>query len=201
VVPARKAPRLLTYQIDLTARIIALLAFAGTVVVAFTHWAVRQRHLSPFGPWPRLVRKVSDPLLRPVERRLLAVGGNPQDGPLWLSGAVVVAGLFLITGVRWLLGSAQLLAGMRGATPASWVLLLVSGATSLMMAAIFARVIGSWLGLGRGSPWMKPAYRLTDWLIQPIRRRLPAYGPIDFSPFVAYLGLLLVRSLLPAVIP
>lgn len=139
-------------------------------------------------------------MLRPVEKRLLSAGGNPHDGPLWLTGAVAVAGLVLITGVRWLLGSAQLLAGMRGAGVAAWIYLLVSGTASLVMAAILARVIGSWLGMGRYSPWMKPAYFLSDWIVEPIRRRLPALGPLDLSPFVAYLVLLILRSVLPALI-
>jgi YggT family protein len=146
------------------------------------------------------VRRLSDPLLRPVEKRLLSAGGNPQDGPLWLTGAVVVAGLILITGVRWLLGSAHLLASMRGAGATAWVDLLISGATSLVMAAILARVIGSWLGQGRYSTWLKPAYFLTDWIVEPIRRRLPGFGPLDLSPFVAYLVLLLLRSVLQSLI-
>ena len=135
-----------------------------------------------------------------MEKRLLSAGGNPQDGPLWLTGAVLVAGVLLITGVRWLLGAADLLAGMRGAGPTSWLLLLVSGASSLIMAAILARVIGSWLGMGRYSTWMKPAYFLSDWIVEPIRRRLPGFGPLDLSPFVAYLVLLALRSVLPALI-
>jgi YggT family protein len=198
VVPARKAPRLLTSQIDLVARIIALSAFAGALVVVATHWAVRRRFLNPFAWWPNLVRRLSDPMLRPVEKRLLAAGGNPEDGPLWLTGAVVVGGLLLISGVRWLLGSVHLLVGMRGAGPGSWLHLLVSGSTSLVMAAILARVIGSWLGMGRYSTWMKPAYFLSDWIVEPIRRRLPPFGPLDFGPIVAYLILLVLQGMLPA---
>lgn len=165
-----------------------------------THWAVRRRYLTPSAWWPVLVRRVSDPLLKPVEKRLLAAGGNPQDGPLWMTGAVAIAGLALITGVRWAIGSVHLVAGMRGAGPAAWTGLLISGTTSLLIAAILARIIGSWLGMGRYSNWMKPAYFLSDWIIEPIRRRLPPFGPIDFSPFVAYLGLILLRGLLLSVI-
>lgn len=165
-----------------------------------THWAVRQRYLTPFAWWPRLVRKISDPLLRPVEKRLVSAGGNPQDGPLWLTGAVVLAGLALITGVRWLLGSAHLLADMRGAGLGAWLHLLLSGAIALVMTAIFVRVIGSWLGMGRYSRWMKPAYFLSDWIVEPIRRRLPPFGPLDLSPILAYLVLLLVRSVLPTLL-
>jgi uncharacterized protein YggT (Ycf19 family) len=64
------------------------------------------------------------------------------------------------------------------------------------MAAIIVRVIGSWLGAGRHTKWMRPAFLLTDWIIQPIARRLPNLGMIDLSPFAAYLVLMLIRALL-----
>ena len=35
---------------------------------------------------------------------------------------------------------------------------------------------------------------LTDWIIEPIRRILPPFGMIDFSPLVAWLVLTLVRG-------
>ena len=35
---------------------------------------------------------------------------------------------------------------------------------------------------------------LTDWIIEPIRRILPPFGMIDFSPVVAWLALSIVRS-------
>jgi len=41
---------------------------------------------------------------------------------------------------------------------------------------------------------MRPFYLLTDWLIDPIRRILPPFGIIDFSPMVAWLVLYVVRG-------
>jgi uncharacterized protein YggT (Ycf19 family) len=41
---------------------------------------------------------------------------------------------------------------------------------------------------------MRPFYSATDWLIEPIRRRLPPFGAIDVSPVLAYLLLLLLRE-------
>jgi YggT family protein len=35
---------------------------------------------------------------------------------------------------------------------------------------------------------------LTDWLIRPIRRILPPFGMLDFSPLVAWLVLTLLRG-------
>ncbi len=165
-------------------------------MIAATHWAVRARRLRSTGWWPRWVRSWSDPILRPVERRVLGAGGNPQDAPIWLAGATLLAGLALIMLMRWLMGTLVALDAVRGAGPGAWLHLVISGATSLLMAAIVIRVIGSWLGAGRYRPWMRPFYFLTDWIIEPIRRRLPLMGAIDLSPVAAYLVLFLLREIL-----
>ena len=166
-----------------------------------TYWAVRRNLLQPFGAWPRLVRRAGDPLLRPIERRLAARGGNPQDASFWLLGLVVVAGLILMSMVRWVTGTIELANAMRGAGPLVWIRVLIGAATSLVMMAIVVRVIGLWLGAGRYNRWIRAAYWLTDWIIEPVRRRLPPMGALDLGPIVAYLLLLIVRSLLLSLLP
>lgn len=167
-----------------------------TVIIAATHWAVRSRYLRSQSWWPKLVRSGSDPLLRPVERRLLRSGGNPQDAPLWLAGITLLVGLGLILLVRWLLGTGAMLFAMRDASGLDWLRLGVAASTAVLMAAIMIRVIGSWLGVGRYTGWMRPFHTLTDWLVNPIQRRLPAMGRLDLSPVVAYLVVLMARQIL-----
>jgi YggT family protein len=70
----------------------------------------------------------------------------------------------------------------------------VDAVFTVLMAAIFIRVIGSWIGIGPYNRWMRPMYALTNWLIDPIRRILPPMGMIDFSPMVAWLVLYVVRG-------
>ena len=140
------------------------------------------------------MRRWSDPLLKPFERRVISWGGNPQDAPLWLAGAVLLAGLALILVVRWLLDTVVALNAMRGAGGGAWLRLGISALFSLLMTAVLIRVVGSWLGAGRYHRWMRPFYRATDWIIEPIRRRLPLFGPVDLSPVAAYLLLLLLRQ-------
>lgn len=163
-----------------------------------TDFAVRRGYLHPFGRWPRLLRRGASPLLVPLERRLLRAGANPVDAPLWLFGAVLVAGLLATGAVGWIAGTLSALRAMRGAGVGAWVALGVSAAISLLMLAILIRVIASWLGAGRYSRVMRPLYVMTDWLIEPIARRLPPMGPIDLSPVVAYLLLLVLRGLITA---
>ena len=125
---------------------------------------------------------------------MISWGGNPQDAPLWLAGAVLLAGLALILVARWLMGTVVALGAMRGAGSGAWLRFAISGVFWLLMTAILIRVIGSWLGVGRYNRWMRPFYSATDWLIEPIRRRLPPFGPVDVSPVLVYLLLLLLRE-------
>jgi YggT family protein len=175
-------------------RAIVILALVYASLVALTHWAVRSRRINPFGAWPRFIRKVSDPVLQPLERRIISAGGNPQNGPLWLLGIVIAAGLVLMSLTAWLIEAAVRLSWMAQSGPRMWIETLVSLAFTVLMAAILIRVIGSWFGVGPYRKWMRPFYVLTDWLINPIRRILPPAGMFDFSPMVAWLVLYLVRG-------
>ncbi|HEX3275602.1 MAG TPA: YggT family protein [Gemmatimonadales bacterium] len=178
----------------LAGRVAVVLALAYAAVVALTHWAVRSRRLTPFGAWPRLVRRASDPVLQPLERRIVRSGGSPQDAPLWLIGIVVVGGLLVISLIQWLAGLTVTLRYLAEAGPEAWGRFLVSGLFSILMIALFVRVISSWLGVSPYKRWMRPVMLLTDWLINPIRRILPPFGMLDFSPLVAWLVLSLVRG-------
>jgi len=184
------------HDVELGLRTLALLAFGASLVVLATQFAVRRKLFRPAGWWPMLVRRRSGPILRPIERRLSAGGQNPQDAGLWLLGIVVVASLLALTVYRWLISTVELVLAMRTAGVEAWLRLLLGAATTLVMAAIVVRVIGLWLGLGRYHRWMRWAYRLTDWLIEPIRRRLPPTGILDLSPLVAYLLLFFLRLVL-----
>lgn len=172
---------------------VALVAMAG--VVGLTHWAVRRRYLDPFGAWSRGMRRLSDPILRPIERRLVRSGGNPQDGALWLLAAAVIAGLLVIGLTRWVLGFVFSLFQLASAGPMGWVKAIASWAIAVVMIALMVRVVAQWIGASPFSRVMRLIARLTDWIILPIRRRVPAFGPIDISPILAYFALFVLREL------
>jgi YggT family protein len=180
--------------LDLTLRIIVVLALVYASLVALTHWAIKNRRINPFGLWPRLVRRLSDPVLLPLERRIIRAGGNPQDAPLWLVGLVLGGGLLLLTLTHWLIGMAAGMSMLASGGPRLWLRVLVSAAFTILMAAILIRVIASWLGIGPYRRWMRPIIALTSWLIDPIRRILPPLGMFDLSPMVAWLVLYVVRG-------
>ena len=182
------------FVLDTAVSTLVIVALAYASIVALTHWAVRTRRINPFGPWPRLVRKGSDPVLLRLERRIIAAGGSPQNAPLWLVGLVIVAGLLLLSLTHWVIGMAAGLSVAVRSGPGVWLRLLVSAIFTILMTAILIRVVASWLGIGPYRRWMRPVYGLTSWLIEPIRRILPPFGMFDFSPMVAWLVLYVVRG-------
>ena len=181
-------------NLEVLARYLVVAALAYAVIVAATAWAVRRRYLGPFGVWPRFVRRISDPVLRPLERRVVRLGGNPQDASLWLIGIVVVSGLIIVSLVRWLVGFWYTIIALGQSGPHEVVKFAVGGVFSLVMIALFVRVVSSWFGISPYSRWMRPVMAATSWLVEPIRRILPPVGMIDFSPMVAWLVLWLARG-------
>ena len=182
-------------NIELGARLLVAGAFVLCAIVAGTHWAVRGGKIAPFGAWARFVRGWSDPMLKPVERRIVRAGANPQDAPVWLLGISVVAGLAFIALVRWTIG---FIANMIVASDAGTNFLLrtlVNYGFALLMAAILFRVVASWFGISPYTRFMRLIHGLTDWLIEPLQRVIPTFGPIDVSPIAAYLILSVARTL------
>jgi YggT family protein len=70
----------------------------------------------------------------------------------------------------------------------------------VLFIALVVRVLGVWFGAFRYSRWMRPAYALTDWLVEPLRRMLPPFGMFDMSPLVAWLVLWVIQGLLLSLI-
>ncbi|MFN8652467.1 MAG: YggT family protein [Gemmatimonadales bacterium] len=182
--------------LSMAIRVVVFACFALAALVAGTHWLVQTGKLQPFGGWPRFTRRLGDPFVRPIERRALSSGGNPAKAPYYFFWVTVLGGLAVIGLTQWLIETIYDLIGSASAGPMGLVALLVNGIFSLLTFALFIRIIGSWFGASRYSKPMGIVYALTDWVIEPIRRILPAFGPLDFSPMVAYFMLWLARGFL-----
>lgn len=66
---------------------------------------------------------------------------------------------------------------------------------TLYMLLILLRWIGPWLGFDMPSSRLKWACKLTDPLIDWMRRLLPPMGPVDFGPIAALAAVWLLRTL------
>lgn len=170
-------------------------AFALAVLVAIASWLVRTRRVSPFGALGKTLRQATDPLMRPVERRVVRSGGNPIQAGWWLIIGVAILGVLVVSLAQWLVGAWYRLNGVASGGARDVTVLMVSIVFDVLYVAIFVRVIASWLGAFQYARWMRPFYWLTDWLIEPIRRILPPMGMVDLSPLVALLVLWLLKRL------
>jgi YggT family protein len=184
------------HEFLMVARYVVFGLVALAAAAATSSWLVRTRRVSPFTPLGRGLRGFSDPFVKPVEARVLRAGGNPVSAGWWLVIGVAVLGIVALGVLQWLLATGWSLAGAAGFGPRALIAQVVQIAYGVIFIALLVRVFGSWFGVGRHTPWMRPAYWLTDWLVQPIRRVLPPFGMMDFSPLVAVFVLWVIRAII-----
>jgi len=185
---------MLPFQAVLRYTVFGLVVLAA--IVALASWLVRTRRVSPFGVLGRTLRSVTDPVVRPVERRLVRIGGNPTHAGGWLVVLTAVVGIVLLSLAGWLVGTFQTARAAASGGPRGTFILIVDLAYRILFAALIVRVIAAWFGMFRYSRWVRPAYILTDWFVEPIRRIVPPLGAIDLSPLVAMIVLSIVRQIL-----
>jgi YggT family protein len=171
-------------------------AFFLAAGLATCNWLVRTDKVSPFSGLGRLLKKSSDPLLTPVATRVVRYGGLPSHAGWWLVVGTAVAGILLV----WITqGAISMLFELRYAAEggvfgvASY---LLNGVVDILILSLVVRFFGSLFGAFQYSRWTRWAYRLTDWMVEPIARVLPSYAGVDWSPMAAFILLLIVKAIL-----
>ena len=170
--------------------------FVLSLLVALVYWAARRGHINAFGWLARGTRKLFDPIMRPLERRVVRWGGNPQDAPIWLIGVVVVLGILFLALIKWTAGGVHYLTALTHAGPREWIESIIAVVYSVLMLALLVRIFGPWLGMGRYHRWARFAYRLTDWFVEPIRRAIPAFRFLDLSLLIALVSVWVAKIIL-----
>jgi YggT family protein len=185
------------YDVLLAGLRTALFWSAVVLAVVFAvDWLVRTRRISPFNPVARFFRTSVDPLLAPVERRVVRAGGLPASAPWWALAAVVVGGIVLITLLGFLRGWIGSAVYAVSAGPRGVLVLLVSLTFGLLQAALLVRVLSSWFRMSPYSAWIRWSFVLTEPILGPLRRVIPPFGMMDVTPIVAYFLLRIFASLL-----
>ena len=175
----------------------ALLTIAGVFgAICLLDWAVRARKISPFNAVARFCRSTVDPIIAPIERRVVRAGGTPAAAPLWALAAIVIGGILLLTmiDVIRLEVVKSIIASQEGS--AGVFHLLVSWTFWILRAAIVVRVISSWLPISPYSRWVNWSHRLSEPMLAPLRRIVPNLGGLDITPILAYVLLNIIESLL-----
>lgn len=173
-------------------------ANAGQILIEFTFGAliavVMLRVLLQcvradfYNPICQFLYKATNPVLMPMRRVI------PSWRRLDLAGVVLA---WLLTMLKLVLLYATL------GQHLGWLGLLImaladlSGFTLMIyLGLILARVVLSFIGADRYHPIVPLVVQLTDPVLRPIQRVVPAFGGLDLSPMVAWLVILLVRALL-----
>jgi len=168
---------------------------ALTAVIALVDWAVRTRRLNPFGAVARFFRRAVDPVMVPIERRVIQSGGQPANAPWWTLVIVVVGGLVLIAALNFL-GELIAQAAFGMTSVRATILVLLGWTFGLLRLALLVRVIASWTRISPWSKWIRWSFVLTEWMLAPLRRVIPAFGGFDVTPLVAYFVLYLLQGVL-----
>lgn len=174
-------------QLLLAVRFILLVTAGVFAAFCILDWLVRIRRVNLFGSVARFSRSRIDPILEPIERRVLRAGGNPASAPLWALAAVVVGGILLLSVLDFFRSEILGLAFALQSGPGGMVKLLVSWTFDFIRIAILVRVVSSWLPISPYSPWIRWAYAVSEPILKPLRQIIPSIGgAIDITPIIAY---------------
>ncbi|ATM94568.1 integral membrane protein YggT, involved in response to extracytoplasmic stress (osmotic shock) [Yersinia frederiksenii] len=144
-------------------------------------------HSDFYNPFSQFVVKITQPIVGPLRRIIPSLG--PID-----SASLLLA--FLLMTIKY-----PLLVLIQSGSMSVSLYNLLFGVISLVKAAgylifwvMIIRALMSWISQGR-SPMDYLLHQLTEPLMAPIRRILPAMGGIDFSAMVVILILYLINYL------
>jgi YggT family protein len=178
-------------------RVVVFIVAAAALVIFGIDWLVRTRRVSPFGAVARFFRRVVDPLIVPVERRVVRAGGLPASAPWWALVVVELGGLELLALLEFLLGQLAFAATAGAAGARGVIAVIITWTFGILQLALIVRVISSWVRVSEYSRWVRWTIPLTEWLLRPLRKLIPPLaGTIDLSPLVAFLVLALLRRIL-----
>jgi YggT family protein len=175
-------------------RFVVLVMAVVFAVFCLIDWLVRTRRVNVFGALARFCRSKIDPVLDPIERKVVRAGGNPATAPLWALAAIVIGGILLISLLDFIRGEVVGLALAMRSGPGGIFRLLVAWTFSFIRIALLVRVISSWLPISPYSPWIRWSYAISEPILKPLRAVIPSLGPIDITPIIAYFLIGIIQS-------
>jgi YggT family protein len=175
-------------------KIVLLVLVAILALFCLIEWAVRTRRVNVFGGVARFARSKIDPVLAPIERRVVAAGGTPASAPLWGLVAVVIGGILIITLLNFITAQLYQVVFAVGSGPRGILRLIVGWLFAFVQIAILVRVISSWLPISPYSIWIRWSYAVSEPILRPLRQVIPSMGMIDITPIVAYFLIIFIQG-------
>jgi YggT family protein len=189
------------FDTTLAAFRLALFGVAGVLAALCTaDWMVRTRRLSPFGAIARFMRSSVDPLLKPIERRVVRAGGLPANAPWWALATVVLAGIVLLSLLEFLRSQIGFMYESLTGGPRGILRLLITWAFAIVQLALIVRVLMSWIPVRPGAWWWRWSFAITEPILRPLRKLIPLIGMVDITPIIAWFVLGLLQGVLIRII-
>lgn len=157
------------------------------VLLRFLFQLVRAHFNNPIS---QFLVTVTNPPLRPMRRVIPGLWGIDLAAVVLLLALTVLK----LYALYLMLGQAPSAAGVVVMAIAD----LLNTTIWVFIIAVFIRVILSWISPGGYNPAVGLLYSLTEPLMRPARRLLPAVGGLDLSPIVVFILLYLSRILIVA---
>ena len=143
-----------------------------------------------YNPLSQFAVRLTEPVLAPL-RRVVPRVGRIEGGALLVLLAAQMVEFWLVLSVK---GFDPSLPGLAVVSVAE----LLDLCTTVFFWAILIRVVLSWVNPGLRHPASDIVHSLTEPVLEPARRVLPAMGAFDLSPIIVLVGLQLVNLLLIA---
>jgi YggT family protein len=145
--------------------------------------------VNPF-TWSAInLRRATEPVLSRVRAVLIGFRLDPKVAPFIAVILIIVTGYMVILVLESLLntaaGIAYALSARQIGAPVAILGYLLFGLLGLYTLTIFIRIILSWLGFSYASRLMRLVFNVTEPLLGPLRRSVPAMGMFDVSPVIA----------------
>ena len=166
--------------------IVAVVVFVLAALLLLD-WLVRTRRINPFHPVARAIRRLADPIVAPVERRIVRAGGLPTSAPIWTLVGAVFIGIIVVSGLDFLVQGIAGLAFAIASGPLGLFVVLVRLTFGILRLAVIIVVVVSWLPISPFSPWVRWAFALSEPILRPLREIVPRLGMFDITPIVAYI--------------
>jgi YggT family protein len=159
-------------------------------------------NVNPFSWSAVTVRRLTDPIIAPMRRRLISLRIDPAIAPFVAILVILVSGYLLFQVVESILNTAggiiyAVSSGRAGALVAI-IGYLLYGLLGLYTLAIFIYIILSWTAVSYRHPLMRFLFRITEPLLGPLRRVIPPVATFDISPMIALLIVWLCEAVVAA---
>jgi len=153
-----------------------------------------------YNPVSQFIVKLTTYPLRMLRRVIPSVGG--QDTAAIVLCLVLIYGKFLV--LRLLSIPAVQIGGvmapLSGVSYAGLLVFCIADLIALVLTvflvAVIIQVILSWINPGQYNPVIGLVHKLSDPILKPIRKLVPALGGLDLSPLFATLLLLVAKMLI-----